>query len=228
MIQRPQRRDPEALESTYHGHLVCGECLRPKRVHTNRVGYSSYHCDRRYTTCQGKYVSIRSADSQLHVDLERILGDPRSLEQLLNQALREQKQQAAPSATELGRRITLLENKRARGRDAYEAGVYDLRELQKREAALDEARTSIEALMVADDIWEPTDELVDELVQVFGGWAGLPRAHKRALLREWRVEIIGRIEGPKRKRWFEIERVRTGALPAQVWLYKKMKRLNVE
>ncbi len=73
-----------------------------------------------------------------------------------------------------------------------------------------------------------TDELVDELVQVFGSWAGLPRANKRALLREWRIEIIGRIEGPKRKRWFEIERVRTGALPEQVWLYKKMKRLGIE
>ena len=118
--------------------------------------------------------------------------------------------------------------KRARGRDAYEAGVYDLPELRKRESAMDAERIGIEGLMSAEDDWEAPEELVDELVEVFGSWAGLPRLHKRALLREWRVEIIGRVEGPKRNRWFEIERLRTGVLPEQVWLYKKMKRLNIE
>ena len=81
--------------------------------------------------------------------------------------------------------------------------------------------------VVCVDDWEVTPELVEDLVQVFCGWSGLPRAHKQSLLRAWRVEIIGHVEGARKRRRFEIERIRVGGLPAHVWLYKKMKRLGV-
>ena len=215
-MTRPPARNPEALPSTYHGHLVCGDCLRPKRVHVDRRGYVAYHCDPRYTTCAGTQVAVKAADARLHVELERVLGDPEALTLMLDRALQAQKRSVAPSAAELGRRLTLLQNKRSRVRDAYEAGVYDLHELQKREASIAREKAVIEAQMATDDTWEPDEGLIDTLVEVFGSWAGLPRESKRTLLREWRIEIVGCVKGPRRRRWFEIERVRTGALPAQV------------
>ena len=219
-LRRPPTRDPEDLPCTYHGHLVCGVCMRPKRVHADKRRSSfAYHCDRRYTSCSGAQASTKRVDARLHTDLEAILGSPESVTRMLDQALQARKREAAPSGAELGRRLALLENRRSRAREAYEAGVYELRELQKREKALDSERAGIEVLMATEDDWTPPEGLADTLVAVFGSWAGLSRRARRDLLREWRVEIVGAVTGPRRHRHFEIERVRMGVLPALVWLY---------
>ena len=72
------------------------------------------------------------------------------------------------------------------------------------------------------------DALVEDFVEVFGSWADLRRQEKRVLLREWRIEIVASVTGRPYHRRLQIERVRAGTLPAHLWLYKKMKRLNIE
>jgi hypothetical protein len=69
-----------------------------------------------------------------------------------------------------------------------------------------------------------------DVVEVFGYWDALQHADKRALLREYGVEIVARIAGDRKhgKRRLEVERIRFDGLPARPWLYKKMKRLGIE
>ena len=42
------------------------------------------------------------------------------------------------------------------------------------------------------------------------------------------IEVLVVVEGPRRKRRLDVDRLRMGALPAHVWLYKKMQRLGID
>ncbi len=50
---------------------------------------------------------------------------------------------------------------------------------------------------------------------------------KRALLREYQLEIIATASGRRKHRLLKVERIRFAGLPPDVWLYKKMKRLGI-
>ena len=56
----------------------------------------------------------------------------------------------------------------------------------------------------------------------------LERGEKRALLRDYRAEIVVETLGGRRRRWLRVDRLRLGVLPPHLWLYKKMKRFNIE
>lgn len=71
-------------------------------------------------------------------------------------------------------------------------------------------------------------DVVAELVEVFASWRDLRREDKRALLRDYRAEVVVESVGGRRSGLYRVDRVRLGVLPPDVWLYKKMKRLGIE
>jgi len=113
----------------------------------------------------------------------------------------------------------MLENRRQRIRDAYDEGDYDLRELRKREGAVEAEKAALDALMDTQEPWTPPEDLVTDLVDVFSSWSDLQRHERRSLLRDYRLEIVVETQGEKRRRWLRVDRLRLLGLPPHVWLY---------
>ena len=112
-------------------------------------------------------------------------------------------------------------------KDAYVEGDFELAELRKRMAALDAGKAEIEVQMGTEEPVELDHEVVTDLVEVFASWRDLEREDKRALLRDYRAEIVVETCGERRKRWLRVGRLRLGVLPPHLWLYKKMQRLGI-
>ncbi len=172
--------------------------------------------------------SARMAEPALDTQLEAILGDLDTLTHLLDAATREAAREASATTRHVGRRLTQVENRRQRVKDAYVEGDFDLAELRKRTAAFDAEKAELEAHVGTDAPVEIDHELVADLVEVFASWRDLKREDKRALLRDYRAEIVVETLGGRRKRWLRVDRLRLGVLPPHLWLYKKMKRFQID
>jgi len=171
-------------------------------------------------------VDTQKADAELDRVLARTFADASTLEHLLDASLRD----ASPSAAELGHGLTLLANRRARVQDDHERGIYSDREAEKRLDNIAGEQAPLEAMVDVQEPLSVESDVLADVVEVFGSWDALQRHDKRALLRDYGVEIVALVAGePKRgKRRLEVERIRLDGLPAHVWLYKKLKRLGIE
>ena len=90
-------------------------------------------------------------------------------------------------------------------------------ELRKRIGSVDAERAAIAAAQEAPGAQEMVpDEVMADLVEVFSSWASLRAAERRALLAAWRIEVFVEIE----RKAIRVDRLRVGALPGDVWLYK--------
>ncbi len=225
---RPPRRDPETLGATYTGNLTCAAC--GKRVLTARDSreYTAYACPRKRDRCGAVHVSTRLADPVLDAELERILGDFDTLSLILEASQNEEVRDASPSAREIGRRLTHVENRRQRTIESYIEGVITREERDKLITSISNEKAGLEALMSAEDEIELPEGFVDDVVMVFASWRDLSRERKRELLRAYQVEIVVEKRGARKRSWLHVDRIRLGLLPAHVWLYKKMKRLGIE
>jgi hypothetical protein len=217
---RPPRRDPETLGATYTGHLYCGCCGAPLRVQTDRRGSAGYVCWRRMKhQCNMSQVSSRLADPTLDEQLEAILGDADTLAHLLEASTREAGCAASPSARELACRLRSLESRRRRIHDGYEGGLYDLEEARERAVILDAEQSQIEALIGREEEIGLPDDLVADLVEVFGSWRDLRHEEKRTLLRSYGAEISVEHQGTRRRSWLRVDRLRLSAFPSYLWIY---------
>ena len=181
-------------------------------------GGIAYGCERRRGGCVGGQVAVHLAEVSLDAQLERVLGDLETLLLLLEASTRDAARAASESARQLGRRLHAVEMRRARARDAYEAGVYDLLWLRKREETLDGERAAVEALMDAEDLPEIDQDVAADLVEVFASWSHLASEERCQLLAAWGIEIVAQVEGRKRRRVLRIDRVRIGS-PVNAWVY---------
>jgi DNA invertase Pin-like site-specific DNA recombinase len=216
---RPERKDPETLGATYTGHLVCSRCNRPMRTPRDSRGYVAYGCERR-SGCSGGQVSVRAADPWVDTQLEAILGDLDTLQFLIDETTRGLASGASPSVAELSRQTSALQNKERRVREAYEAGDYELDYLRKRQAEIAAEKAALEALMDTPGPIEIDADVMADLVEVWGSWSDLAFGAKRALLREYQLEIIATVTGRPKHRRLKVERIRFAGLPPDVWLYK--------
>jgi hypothetical protein len=132
-----------------------------------------------------------------------------------------------PSGADLGRRMTLLDNRRARAVDAYEMGAIEAAELRKRIATIDSER---DALRLQIDLAEPPE--IDEgacidVAYAFARWGRLGRVRRRKLLESFGVRFWVEKDGKGFHAKARLSRIEIGVLNSAA-IYKKMKRLNVE
>ena len=138
-----------------------------------------HHLNHAYDADPARRPGDTLADPVLDQQVERVLGDAETLAYLHDANTREDSQNASPSAAEIGRKLTMLENRRQRIRDAYDEGDYDLRELRKREGAVEAEKAALDALMDTQEPWTPPEDLVTDLVDVFSSWSDLQRHERR-------------------------------------------------
>lgn len=236
---RPPRRDPDDQDGVYSGAADCAECgchlwSRPGVWRTTSAGNPSwerpqYYCPTR--GCPTGNISIRLADPAIDRALATRLGTPEVLERLVAETLREVAGRASEAPAEVTRRLTELSNKRRRLIDAHVAGLVDLRDTQKRAAAVDSERASLEALAARQTEAIELDEgVLEALVAVFSSWPSLTRVQKRAVLRDFQIRVRVRKLAPPAgtRRVLDVASVRIGVFRDDFSIYKKMKRFGIE
>src|SRR5262249_27401122 len=122
---------------------------------------------------------------------------------------------------------TILANRRTRVLDAYEAGEYELAELQKRSAGIDAERRAIELQLEAADGPEIDESACVDLAYAFARWARLGRSRRRRLLESFGVRFWVEKVGRGRHATARITRMEIGAL-SNVIISKKLKRLGID
>lgn len=128
--------------------------------------HPQYTCSSR--GCPTGNTSIRLADPIIDAALSALLGTAEVLERLVAESLRAAQDRAKAAPAEVTRKLTDLANQRRRLIDAHVAGVVDLRETERRAAAIDSEIATLERLAArADDSIEIDDEVLDALVDVF-------------------------------------------------------------
>ncbi len=221
---RAPKKPHDQQGATYAGHLECAACGGNVWVQPDFNGYRGYFCGNTRTKgCATGQTSARLAEPQIDAALEEKLGSVEVLRSILERSAEEARDAARPKPKEATRRLTELANMKERAKDAYEAGAYELPELQKRLAKIDGEATLLEELISREDDGIALDaRLVQELVDVFCNWSTLRRAEKRKLLAAYEVRIA--ISRPRR-RVLKVERVVVGVTASQgsERIYKKMK-----
>ncbi len=223
---RPRRKSHDEKPGVYGGFTECGVCGSAIYVQTDAKGYAGYICGNRpHKKCNASQISTRLADPQIDTALERMLGSPEMLERLLDAAREGGERRAASQAGETQRKLAELENRRVRVKDAYEAGVYDVRELQKKVGNLDGEISVLRGLMERETVDLELDPAIQrQVIDIFSEWGFCTRDQKRRLLRDFQIRM--RITVPVR-RVVAVEGVEIGVL-CSAFMYKKMKRLSVE
>ena len=113
---------------------------------------------------------------------------------------------------ETTRRITTLENQRARVKDPYQSGSFSLHDPQARIGAIDGDLSALESAQNrALGPVEVDHELVEDLVGVFTFWTDLLRREKRDLLRSWQIRISVTKTEPRKQGQIRVERIPTGS-----------------
>lgn len=235
---RPPRRDPDSQDGTYAGAVECATCgchlwhrggvWRTTSAQRPSWEQPQYICPTK--GCSTGTISIRLADTKIDEALSHRLGSAEVLERLVAESLREVQSRASEAPAELARRLVELENQRRRLIDAHVAGLVDLRETQKRAAAIDGERASLEALAArqGEEI-ELDDDVLAALVDVFASWSPLTRDQKRAILRDFQIRVrVRKAPPPKGKRTvLEVVSVRIGVFRDDFSVYKKMQRHGI-
>ena len=164
--------------------------------------------------------SIRKSDPVIDATLERILGDIDTLSMLIEQSTREGERRAASPPQETTRRIAELQNQKARVKDAYQVGAFELKDLRKRIAAIDGELSVLQDLLQREQRAIDIDpDLVTDLVEVFASWRDLRRRERRELLRSYQIRIGVTKTKVGRNGQIRIERVEIGSLD-DVCIYK--------
>lgn len=210
----------------YHGHADCARCGAELWMHAElrqHGGRGAYFCGaRRRGTCTQGHVAVVLADPVIDEALELRLGSAEVLARLLDQAAEEARTRRAP-ATDLGRQLAELHNRRTRVQDGLVSGAFTPREAAKRIADFEGQIAALEELVGRE---EPAPRRVDaalvaELVDVFGSWRDLARGEKRRLLAAYRVRVA--LRTTKRRRAPEVDSVAVGLLSRNgVRIYKDM------
>ncbi|MCH8040225.1 MAG: hypothetical protein IH977_07760 [Nitrospinae bacterium] len=83
-------------------------------------------------------------------------------------------------------------------KDAYEAGVYDVRELQKKVGNLDGEISVLRGLMERETVDLELDPAIQrQVIDIFSEWGFCTRDQKRRLLRDFQIRM--RITVPVRR-----------------------------
>lgn len=210
---KPPRVDASAV-ATYHEHALCAHCGSVLWFrHGTRGRGGAYFCGNtlaRTGTCAAASVAVSLADPTLDAAVAERLGSADALLRLLEAAAAEAARRRAP-ATDAARRLTNLHNRRARVRDAYESGDYDLVELRKRSAAIDGEIAAIEDRLGRDpEPFAVGRDVASRVARVFASWGRLGREEKRRLLDAYRVRAW--IAATKRRHRPTVESIEVGLI----------------
>lgn len=200
----------------YAGFAFCGRCgARLMVLEDRRARAWHYRCARdhrgRSNQCDlGEFVA-RKVDAAATQALETALCDAETVIRLVREGL-DRSALALPSPRELGRRLTLLANKRARMLDGYERGAYELPELRKRLAGLDAERHALELQMEATDGPEIDESACVDLAYAFARWGRLGRSRRRRLLESFGVRFWVEKNGRGKQAQARVARIEIGSL----------------
>ena len=224
--RRAPRRSHDAQGATYAGHLDCSLCGASVWVQRDSRGYPGYVCgNARVRKCRTGQTSVGLADPQIDAALDTRLGDIDTLRRLIERSVEEAQKRAQAPPGELARKLSHLHNQRERVKDAYEEGIYDLRDLQKRLAKIDGEVSVLEGLLEHEEEPIAVDpELVAELVDVFSSWRHLRREEKREILRAYQIRV--RVSRPAR-RIVSVDQVVIGSLN-NLAIFKKLRRHGMQ
>ena len=206
----------------YSGFAFCARCgARMMVLEDHRANRWLYRCGRdrrlRKTTCDLGEFTAWKVDQAADVAIEAALCDADTVIRLVREGM-ERSATLAPSSRELGRRLTLLANRRARILDAYEAGEYDLSELRKRTAAIDAERHALELQAEAAEGPEIDESACVDVAYAFARWGRLGRSRRRRLLESFGVRFWVEKDGRGRHARCGIARIEIGSL-SNVMIY---------
>lgn len=213
---RPKQPALEDRPVGYSGFAYCARC--GARMMVLRQPHSPswvYRCARdrrgRMRRCDlGEFVAWK-VDEAAALAIEAALCDADTVLRLVREGI-ERSAIQGPSSRELGRRMTLLANKRARMLDGYEGGDYELHELRKRLAGIDAERHALELQMEAADGPEIDESACVDLAYAFARWGRLGRARRRRLLESFGVRFWIEKDGRGRHALARVARIEIGSL----------------
>jgi len=202
--KRSPRKPHDEQGGTYAGFLECSICGASICVVPDSLGYKGYLCGnsrgKRGTNypekrCSNGQVSVRAADHQIDEALSEMLGNKKSVTAFANRS-NEDDRTTGPGTAEATRKLAQLHNQEQRIKDAYEAGVYDLRECKKRLARVRGELSVIEELIARDTSRKLSPEVIQSIAHTFYDWRNFNRETKRKALATYQIRIA--ISKPRR------------------------------
>ncbi|MCH7868068.1 MAG: recombinase family protein [Myxococcales bacterium] len=219
----------------YQGFLDCAECGKPiNSQFDHRQNTWVYRCNYRDLVngkreyCSTGQMTRDKVEAAVGAVLERCLGDPETLLQLIEQGQRSESQVASPDARETERQIAELSNQRRRVMDAYQAGAIEIADLTKRVSGIDGEIAALRSLQNRTERpLEIDTDAIEALADVFVSWTELSRKTQHELLSSMQIRIRYTKIGTTRTSTPAVKSVTLGLLGNAV-IYKKMKRLGIQ
>lgn len=215
-LARAPRRSRHRGPVTYAGHLLCASCgahLWALESRRNGRSYWTYSCgNRRGQQCSLPQIGSRSADAQLDLALESLLGEEDSLRQLVEASVqtvgRPNAEAAAASET-----LLRLRHQRKRIQEGFVAGLFTVAEAHERQRKLQaESGRAERCMREAARPIKLDAKAVRDIVESFALWSFHPRDVRQELLRLHGVKAAVSVSGTKGQRQVEVRELELAVL----------------